>query len=305
MKLIDLQQGTKEWHEYRSTRIGASDFALFACHKGLSEPIFKVSLNENIYNKQNNIELADNIYMKRGREEEPLINSYFNELTGGSYMPTIVEHSESIYSSLDGYDPFFKAIVEYKTTSKSVEHERDILQYYVWQILHQMYCSNKLMAYCVIKYFGTVNNPLRIYKITHFVDNSVSISLVNDYKRNINSHMFFIKKNLSKYEWLDMCNEYLSLLNTKIDDKKIAIDLLHKYFMYTRDIKILTAEKDNVRKEIELLCPDGGVYDNYIITKSTSKSVKYAEFVKDNQLVVDDKYKSDSIKYTITNKLKE
>jgi putative phage-type endonuclease len=303
MKLIDLQQNTPEWHKYRNTRIGASDFALFACHKGFSEPIFKASLNENIYNKQNNIELADNIYMQRGREEEPILNAYFNELTGGSYTPIVIEHSDNIYSSLDGYDPFFKAIVEYKTTSKSVEHEKDILQYYVWQILHQMYCSDKLTAYCVIKYFGTVNNPIRIYKITHFVDNSISISLTNDYKRNINSHMFFIKKNLSKYEWLDMCNEYLSLLNAK--DNDVANNMLNNYFSLDIQIKQLTEEQKNIKLQIQNLYPEGGVCGNYTITKSVKNSTKYAEFIKDNQLVVDDKYKSDSVSFRITNKFKE
>lgn len=312
MKLINLEQGTKEWHKYRSTRIGASDFALFACHKGLSEPIFNASLNENIYNKQNNIELADNIYMQRGREKEPILLAEFNNLTGLCCLPAIgqYEHKDgyeyvvNIFSSFDGYDPFSNTIVEIKTTSKTIEDEEKILQYYSWQLIHQMHCAEIDECYLYIEYFGS--NIKRLYKvknkskfnITHTVTvGSKNIEVVA-YER------FFVQDSHEDklFFWRNLCFEYLKILNS--NGIETILPLLNSYNQLSEEIKQLTEEKDNIREQIESLCPNGGVYDNYIITKISKGSISYKQFVEDNKLIIGDNYKKESISYRITKKTK-
>ena len=81
--------------------------------------------------------------------------------------------------------------------------------------------------------------------------------------------------------------------------------MLNNYFSLDTQIKQLTEKQKNIKLQIECLYPEGGVCGNYTITKSVKNSTKYAEFIKDNQFVLDDKYKSQSTSFRITNKLKE
>lgn len=286
MKIINLQQNTPEWHTYRNIRIGASDFALFACHKGLSNKIFNASLSENIYNKINNLQIQDNIYIQRGREYEPILNEYFNNHTDGLFIPIIVEYSDNIYSSLDGYDAFSNEVVEYKTTSKSIDDELDILQYYVWQLKHQMKCADKKNCYLLIKYFN--DDMIIIYNVK-----------IEDDKINIyNNDLILSIDDITDEKWLSLCNEYLDILNNNKIDKVI----FDEYDEINNKIEELEQRKKIIKELIIKNYPEGGVCHNYTVSKVKTERYSYKDFIDDNNLVIDDKYKNISLSYRINKK---
>lgn len=261
MKIINLQQNTPEWKQYRKTKIGASDFAAFCCHKEISEPIFKTSIQSNIYNKINNIEI-NNIFMQAGKDAEAGLLNYFNQEYHYCCMPTVVEHNNpTIFASLDGYDIFNIIGLEIKTTNKPIDMIPKLEQYYKYQLLHQMICANLKQIYFLVHSFSD--------KCTH-----VKIVHRQDIK-------------MSDTEHLILCNEYLNMLNHQTIDEEIA--MLHQYRILDEDIK----EKKQLKKMlfeqiINKISP--GIYNEFIIKETEKNTISYADIVKDYQIAIDNKY---------------
>jgi putative phage-type endonuclease len=86
MNTIDLKQGSKEWLDYRATRIGASDIA-----KILGVSPYGTAFD--LYEEKNGLkETFCNAGMRFGNVAEPLIREYYEAKTGEWFMPTVVEH---------------------------------------------------------------------------------------------------------------------------------------------------------------------------------------------------------------------
>jgi predicted phage-related endonuclease len=275
MKQINLIQNTPEWYDYRTKRIGASDFALFACYKGLSEPIFAINFNDHIYKKINNISLEISRYMQHGIDREPVLLSEFNEQHNTCCSSAVVEYENDnrIFTSLDGYDPFSNIILEIKTSAKSESKYDFLYQYYKYQLVHQMFCSGKDETYLKIEYADAC------------VEYIIQLSNIG----------------LSKDEWYSLCCEYLNILNA---EKDYLIEFFARYDEINKTIKELKAEQEEIKEKIQFEMPNGGVCGNYTITKYTSNSVSYAQFIKDIKLEVPESYCKKSMSYKITNKEK-
>jgi len=269
MQIIDLEQGSPEWLIYRATRIGASDFALFACHKGLSDKIFNIDFNKHIYNKKNNINIT-NKYMERGKEREPILLADYNRIHNCNCNPVVIQSykNENIFCSLDGIDFLTFDAVEIKTTASSVVEYRKKRQYYIYQIAHQMYVTEL--------------NRIDIY--IECSDNVI--------------HEFILKEELpiSFDYWYSLCLEYLNILNKKDDD--YINTLLLKYEKLDEEIKLLQQEKDDITDILKANSVNG-VYGDFIVSNVSRSSYKYAQYIKDNNIELDDKYLTSSNYLTI------
>ena len=69
-------QGSQEWHDYRRTRIGASDFALMCSSLGYSVNLFNKSVELSINDKLEDKKFEDNYFTLKGKEFEPILNKY-------------------------------------------------------------------------------------------------------------------------------------------------------------------------------------------------------------------------------------
>ena len=269
LKILNLRQNTHEWKEYRKSRIGASDFALFACYKGLSYPIFNNNFNQHLYNKKNDVNIT-NKYMEYGKNQEDVLLASFNHDHDTICMPTIIQsiESDNIFCSLDGYDPLNKVAIEIKTTSTDSSKYKEKMQYYIFQIAHQLYCSNFSEMHILFEFSDQV------------MLDKVSIEELP----------------ITREKWLELCNQYLDILN-KNDDCNL-IETLNIYHEIGIKIKELEIEKNMILSQIKdkmaVEAVNGGVFGNYLISTVEKKSYKYSEYIKDNNIVLDDKYLSTS-----------
>ena len=273
MKIVNLIQNTPEWHKYRNTRIGASDLALFACHKGLSKPIFTINLNSSIYNKRNNIQILPTYNMTKGINSEDGLLNKFNARYNTNCMSTVIECNDYIYSSLDGFCPMSGTIVEIKTTSATLDKFDDKMQYYIFQLCHQLYCS-ELDS---------------IWVSMEFQDGSIK-----DKQYTLDDMP------ITKDEWLSLCEEYMSLLNPNEEDEK-TIDLLDDYQAVLEHINQLTIIKEQILDKIKSRT-NGGVYGDYTVSNTIHTTTQYAAFIKDNKIGVPDKYTKAIEQFRITKK---
>lgn len=205
MQLINLQQNSNEWHDYRRTRIGASDFNFFCRHKKLYTPYYKIkkddTLEKHFYNKINNVQFT-NPFIEKGKELEPYLLEDYNKLTEGCFVPTVgqYEGNYDVFASYDGYDIFIDDEVEIKTTSKSPDFEMQLLESYLFQVIHQMNVGDLDRVVILINYYN--------YNITkHYTVH-----------RDKDCYMvYFLNKKICEYRidfrrWHIICDEYLTLL---------------------------------------------------------------------------------------------
>lgn len=253
---LELEQGSPEWLEYRRKSVTSTDFCIIAAGKSL----FDGKTVENlIFNKQNNIEIKSNSYMEKGKMHEPILLEDFNSEYNLMCMPKVVQSAvnQNIMASLDGIDIFSDdIIVEIKYTTRE---DIDILEeYYKYQVIHQMYTTGVEMGYLYIKQATG--------KVSVFI-----------YTREL------INELLSYNEWLQLCTDFLNKLNSLPDDKTLS--LLDRYFELKNQIDILTEELDQIKPQI----PEG-VYNNYIVKTINKNTTNYSKYIKDNDIKIPEQY---------------
>lgn len=253
-KLIDLKQDTQEWREYRQTRIGASDFALYMCHIGKSKPVFNIDFNRHIFEKRNNI-FVTNPYMEMGKKlEKSLLERFNNEFELGC-VDTIWAYNDNIFASLDGYDIFAHKGVELKTTSKDEAEFDNLVQYYYWQCQHQMLCAD-LKEICLYIYFIKTD----------------TVKFIN------------VSRETSTKKHLLYCEDYLNILN---DNKQYQDIEDYKYLC--EQIQELEKAKEKLQQQIFEEYSEG-IYGNASIKSYTKNSTQYAKYIKDNNIIVPEQY---------------
>lgn len=98
MKIVNVTQSSKEWHEFRQKGIGASEAS---CLIG-ANPWKKLDklIMEKIFGAAN----FDNPAMKRGRDLEPFVRTYLEKKYGTELLPLCATHEtyEFVRASFDG-----------------------------------------------------------------------------------------------------------------------------------------------------------------------------------------------------------
>jgi len=139
MKIIELEQNTTEWKDFRRIKIGASDCAGILCKTGYSSP-------KSIYHQKIlGDEIHENADIKRGRELEESAREWLSKEDQVEYKPVVCQSDEREWqiASLDCY--YFdgeKALTAEikaprKTNLKKIE-KSGIPEYWMWQLQHQM-----------------------------------------------------------------------------------------------------------------------------------------------------------------------
>ncbi len=118
-KLPDVEQGTPEWHQMRSTGIGATESTLLlgAGYKDSKKLSGAVSL----YEEKTGLKppkTFENENMKRGKALEPVARAKYERLMGWDVKPLCVLHDQFYFvrASLDGLRNDDNLIVEIKCT---------------------------------------------------------------------------------------------------------------------------------------------------------------------------------------------
>jgi putative phage-type endonuclease len=150
-KKYDLEQGTPEWHDFRSKHIGASEAPVIMGESPWATPIKLWKERLGLIEKK-----ADNAFMKRGRDLESQALEAFNNKMGSNCQPAVFESDKYpfIAASLDGYDSDQKLIVEIKCPGQE-DHLTaclgEVPAKYKWQLYQQMYVMG-LDAICYASY---------------------------------------------------------------------------------------------------------------------------------------------------------
>jgi len=136
-----MQQGTKEWLEFRRTRIGASDSPIIM---GLSPWKTPYELWMEKTGRREPPGMTDN--QAFGHQMEGRIRLEYEAQRGELFMPEVVTSSEFdwMIASLDGISGDRETIIEIKTCGAKVFAEAlqgHVPDYYMIQVQHQLFCS--------------------------------------------------------------------------------------------------------------------------------------------------------------------
>jgi putative phage-type endonuclease len=137
MRFVDVEQGTKEWHDLRRTHIGASSAAAI-----MGADPYRTALNvweEMVLGKKSFSTAA----MLRGLREEPRAREDYNQNFGANMIPKVVLNDDFpfLMASLDGIDEEKSSILEIKTPGeKTLDRimKGEIPMHWKWQIQQQL-----------------------------------------------------------------------------------------------------------------------------------------------------------------------
>jgi hypothetical protein len=178
-------------------------------------------------------------------------------------------------ASLDCYDKKNNILIEIKTTSKSLDKYDELIKYYQYQVVHQYYTLNtNSISYILI--YNLVSEDLQLIKID-------------------------CNEIMNKDTWLDICNKYLEKIDEIQNNKNNynIIQLLDAREKIELQIKELSKQSKEISDYIKELYKESTVVGDYKITVSTNKTAKYSNYIKDNNINLDDKYYTESTNVTI------
>lgn len=192
-KIIDLEQGSVEWLNFRKGKITASIVASCIAEKG------------SFLSKEKAKELIQGVYepyvseaMKKGREYEELIRAKMEFIIGKDITPIVIQslENELFMASLDGIDNE-KTIYEFKYSTNNKEYEQ-VLKFkkpsskYYAQIQFQLFVGgfekcvfavlneNDDLTYCMVK-SDKEYQDFMLRKIDEFIKDYL-VNQKSDYK---------------------------------------------------------------------------------------------------------------------------
>ena len=167
MKIIELEQGSSEWIDWRKSKVTASELPIII---GNSKWMSAYELWQQKLGFIGG--MKDNYAMQRGRELEPIVRDLVNKDLDANFVPMVVEHDEIEWAaaSLDGIDLDLDAILEIKCpglADHKLAEEGKVPLHYKAQIQWQLFCSNMDNAYYASYYNpdGKSENPLEIFLV--------------------------------------------------------------------------------------------------------------------------------------------
>jgi hypothetical protein len=191
-------------------------------------------------------------------------------------------------ASLDAFSPSRKKVIEIKTTSKTYDKYRELIKFYAFQVIHQMFCAEVCVAEMVI--FNT------LLKSTYTVD----IHLFEDvFIVTCKSEMLF-KIEMSQEKWLSMCSDFLNKLDVSMGVGFDDANIFYEYFSIKQKIDDLKAILEKSKNQIIEKYQDGVVIDEYKLSRTITSTVGYSEYIKDKKIVVPQEYKKESVVYRLT-----
>lgn len=148
MKIVDCEQGTEDWKDFRENGIGSSEIAAIMGLSPYKKPI-------DIYNEKMGItQPFVNEAMQRGTENEKFARQRLENTTGFSFPAICCIHDDFDYirASLDGWNDKAKIVLEIKTPLKKnyLQMCAEIPVHYRMQIQWQMMVCNAIQGMFVV-----------------------------------------------------------------------------------------------------------------------------------------------------------
>lgn len=176
MRLIELQQNTPSWLEWRKEKIGSSDAPIIM---GVSPWATKLQLWERklgICSEQN-----ENFSMVRGKALEHEARCAFMQLKGITVAPEVIEHPQHnfLIASLDGLSVCEKYAVEIKVPGREAHLSAlsgIVPDYYMPQLQHQLAVTGLNMIY-YYSYDGKDNACIEVQRDQEYIDKLIEEEL--------------------------------------------------------------------------------------------------------------------------------
>ena len=134
--VLDLEQGTREWLDWRHSGIGASDASTVMGDNRFQSP------SELLYQKKNKINTEPNEKMRLGTSLEPDARDLYIEETGMLVEPQCLQSKEYSWmiASMDGITDDYAHIVEIKCGKSAYwqANKGNVPSYYYGQLQHQL-----------------------------------------------------------------------------------------------------------------------------------------------------------------------
>lgn len=303
MKIIELQQNTLEWLQWRETGIGASDIATIL---GLSPYKTRYVLWAEKTGKQATPDLSHNPNVERGIRLEPYVRSRIEEVWNESLDVFCAEHDEhpQLKVSFDGVDSFgcpHEIKCPSDATFAEVElfgEESDAFNLYKYQVKYQCMVAGRSKGY--LHFYSETTDALLTFPIE---------LTEADVKELIDASLSF---------WNLILNDQAPELDKKRDhidasyihdQSLIQLLLDSKVTLTNAEAQIKEMRADHAELENKFIA-SLGEFDRFEdkdfglkVTKFESKGrVNYSQFIKDNQLESEvDKYRgkpSNGVKFT-------
>lgn len=165
MPLIDLEQGSEKWLEYRLSKIMATDASVIIKNNPWCTPLEKWEEKLQLRPQQ-----PMNAAMKRGQDLEPVARELFIKEKGISMAPCVYENEKLSWqaASLDGMCDFGSTLLEIKCPNESTHNlaiQGGVKDYYWTQIQHQLAVTNADMCYYFSYRPENKSNPYAIVEI--------------------------------------------------------------------------------------------------------------------------------------------
>lgn len=231
MDILDLTQGSPEWHSLRKLKITATDAAVIM---GVSPWKTKAQL----YKEKLSDEVEDykSPAMQRGLELEPHARELFAVKTGIETFPAVVV-KDIFMASLDGLSLSHKEMVEIKCPGKkdhSIAQEGRIPEHYYPQLQHQMYVTGLHQCY-YFSFDGTDGVILIVKRDDSYIEQMV-------------------QKELEFYESVLTRTPPKEKENFIQRDDQEWYEVSSKWKIITSTIKDLERQEEEVRKRLIELC---------------------------------------------------
>ncbi len=143
MKILEITQGTKEWHDFRRSHLGASEAGIIMGMNPYRSPL------ELWEEKVLGWEQEKNQAMTDGQIMEPIARAAYEKLVGFLVVPMVAEHDTIPYlsASFDGLTVNLTHAVEIKCGKGSHRSAMtgQIPAYYQCQLQHQMMIADLSM----------------------------------------------------------------------------------------------------------------------------------------------------------------
>lgn len=141
MNIVDLVQGTEEWHAWRRSGTGGSDAPVVLGISPYKTPLqlYREKVNEPTFAEEDE---SNEFIFAKGHKVESLIRKQFAELTGVEMKPVCIRHEkfDFMIASLDGFDSRL-GVLEAKLVGKdALEAAREgiIPHHHMAQVQHQL-----------------------------------------------------------------------------------------------------------------------------------------------------------------------
>lgn len=221
MKIVELQQNSPEWLQWRKTGFSASEapavmgeskyfpktpFQLYQVHTGQKEVVFTKAMEDG------------HTYEDRG------IAAALIE-TGHLYKPTCGENGRFI-ASFDGYsDTAQIKVCEVKTTTEGSDLWKNWKKHYKWQLVHQALVADVEKVLMVVYAKDTGASLIEVFEVTQDDKEKLTAAWL-DFAECMDNfippalHKTADYREIESDEWCGLASEYKSLSETEENIKK-------------------------------------------------------------------------------------